>query len=300
VPVREALEATGAEIGGSTRLDRLLRRVAIFPPTFHIGVRSVARRRRRSLATIFQIAFAVGTLLAVLGLGTSIGNLTHSAWSDHRWEIWVGSSMRRPFDAQTEALIRAMPGVADARPVLTNDVRANGSTGFVWGVPAKTLFGYDLTDGRWYTPAEERAHARVAVLETAIAGRAGVRVGDRVRLDTATGPASFRVVGLIDNVQQNGTVVFVPLATLKQVLRTGGAVNGFWVTTTSKEHAAIDMATSQIADVLSSNGYEIGTEITYIGERDNVASNRQMSTTITVLGSSSSPSAWSGWSPRSR
>ena len=77
VPVREALEATGAELGGSTRLDRMLRRVAFMPPTFHIGVRSVGRRRRRSLATIVQIAFAVGTLLAVLGLA-SIGNRTRS------------------------------------------------------------------------------------------------------------------------------------------------------------------------------------------------------------------------------
>ena len=59
--------------------------------------------------------------------------------------------------------------------------------------------------------------------------RAGVSVGDRVRLDTATGPASFRVIGLTQNVQENGTVVFVPLATLKQVLadrRRGQRVTG--------------------------------------------------------------------------
>ena len=36
------------------------------------------------------------------------------------------------------------------------------------------------------------------------------------------GPASFRVIGLTRNVQENGTVVFVPLATLQQVLRTAG------------------------------------------------------------------------------
>jgi ABC-type lipoprotein release transport system permease subunit len=122
------------------------------------------------------------------------------------------------------------------------------------------------------------------VLEGAIARQAGVGVGDRVRLDTAAGPASFSVVGLTKNVQENGLVVFVPLATLQTLLHTGDAVNGFWVTTASKEHDAIDAATAQLEDILSSNGYEIGTEITYVGERDNVASNRQLSTTITVLG----------------
>jgi putative ABC transport system permease protein len=284
IPVRAALEATGAEVGGSGRLDRLLRRVAVLPPTFHIGVRSVARRRRRSLATVVQIAFAVGTLLAVLGLGTSIANLTHSAWSDHNWEIWVGSSMRQPFDAKAAQLVREAPGVAGAQPVITNDARANGKVGFVWGTPATTLFGYRLTDGRWYTPAEEHARARVAVLESAIAHQAGVGVGDRVRLDTATGPESFRVVGVVKNVQENGTVVFVPLATLKQVLGTGGAVNGFWVTTGSKDHAVSDMAAAKLEELLSTNGYEIGIGETWVGEADNVASNRQMSTTITVLG----------------
>jgi ABC-type lipoprotein release transport system permease subunit len=168
--------------------------------------------------------------------------------------------------------------------VITNDVRADGNAGFVWGVPSKTLFGYELTDGRWYTPAEERAQARVAVLESAIARQAGAGVGDRVRLDTATGPESFRVVGLIKNVQENGLVVFVPLGTLETLLGTGGAVNSFWVTTTSKDHDAIDATTTKLEDVLSSNGYEIGTEITYVGEEENVAANRMLSTTITVLG----------------
>ena len=63
VPVREALEATGVEMGGRARLDRVLRRVGFLPRTVQIGVRSVGRRERRSLATILQIAFAVGTLL---------------------------------------------------------------------------------------------------------------------------------------------------------------------------------------------------------------------------------------------
>ena len=169
VPVREALEATGAEMGGSTRLDRALRRVAFMPPTFHIGVRSVGRRRRRSLATILQIAFAVGTLLAVLGLGTSIGNLTHSAWSDHRWQIAVGSSMRQPFDARAEALIRSTPGVADARPVIANEVRANGSAGFVWGVPGEDALRL-RPHGRSLVHARRGARARP---------RGGARDGDR-------------------------------------------------------------------------------------------------------------------------
>ena len=171
MPAREALEATGAETGGSSRLDAALRRIVFLPRTAQIGVRSVGRRKRRSLATVLQIAFAVGTLLAVLGLGTSIANLTRSGWSDHRWQVWVGSSLQQPLDANAERLIRATPGVADAQPALVNEVKLKGEAGFAWGTPARTLFGYHLSDGRWYNPTEERTHARVAVVENAIARR---------------------------------------------------------------------------------------------------------------------------------
>ena len=211
-------------------------------------------------------------------------NLTVAGWADHRWQVWVGSSLQQPLDARAERLIRATPGVADARPALVNEIELSGNDGFAWGVPARTLFRYRLADGRWYTPAEERADAHVAVIENAIARAAGVHVGDRIRLTTATGPAQFRVIGLLDNVQENGTVVFVPLATLKSVLRTPDAVNAYWVTTTSTGHDAIDATTTRIEDALTAYGYQVGTEITYVGERENVAGNRQLTTTITVLG----------------
>ena len=68
VPVRDALEAAGSAVGGQDAGDRLLRRVRFLPRPAQIGLRSVGRRRRRSLATSAVIALAVGTLLAVLGL----------------------------------------------------------------------------------------------------------------------------------------------------------------------------------------------------------------------------------------
>jgi putative ABC transport system permease protein len=281
---REALDAAGAETALASGLDRTLRRASLLPRTAQIGLRSVGRRKRRSLATVSQIAFAVATLLAVLALGRSIGDLTHGAWSDHRWQVWVGASLQQPLDATARDLIRSTPGVAAAEPALVNDVKVGDTAAFAWGVGARTSFGYRLSAGRWYTAAEERTRARVLVLENAIARSAGVAVGDRVRLQTGTGPVTFRVVGLARNVQENGTVAFVPLATLRAVLRSGDAVNAYWVSTTSRDHDAIDATTTRIEDALAAHGYQVGTEITYVGERDNVAANRDLSTTITVLG----------------
>jgi putative ABC transport system permease protein len=68
VPVREALEEVPSLEGGARIVDRALRRITFLPRTAQIGVRSVTRRTRRSLATVVQIALAVGTLIGVLAL----------------------------------------------------------------------------------------------------------------------------------------------------------------------------------------------------------------------------------------
>jgi putative ABC transport system permease protein len=282
--VREALEATGSATGGQSVVDRALRRVRFLPRSVQIGVRSIGRRKRRSLATIFQVGFAVATLLAVLALGTSVSNLTHAAWRDHDFQIWAGASLKQPFDQRAASLIRSTPGVAAAQPAITNDVSLGGKDAFVWALPARSYFGYELSAGRWYTPAEERARARVAVVETGVANATGARVGSTVRLQTATGPARFRVIGTVNNVQENGYVVFAPLTTIQDVVGAGDAVNAYWIRTTSDDHAFIDRTTARVEDTLAGHGYEVGTEITYVGERDNVAANRILTGTITVLG----------------
>ena len=65
----------------------LLRRVRFLPRTAQIGLRNVGRRRRRSLSTALAIAFAVGTLLAVLGLAAGISDTSRASWGDHGEDI---------------------------------------------------------------------------------------------------------------------------------------------------------------------------------------------------------------------
>ena len=154
VPVREALETTGSiTAGGGDRVDALLQRVGFLPRTAQIGVRSVGRRKRRSVSTVFQIAFAVATLLAVLALGTSVSNLTHEGWRDHGWAIWLGSSLHPPLDATRG---RADPVDARREGGGAGDRqrrrRRRGARLRVGHRASETSFAYHLTDGRWYTP----------------------------------------------------------------------------------------------------------------------------------------------------
>lgn len=284
IPVRDAIEATGAETGGAGRLDRLLRRPTFLPRHVQIGLRSIGRRKRRSLATALQIGLAVGLLLAFLTLGASVAEVTHEGWSERAWATTVGATPQRPFDARSERLIRATPNVSAAQPVLFNEAVLRGHDGFVYGLPAETFLRLDLREGRWYTQEEERAGARVAVLEAAIADASQTRVGETVPLGTAGGDLRLRVIGITDNVQENGTVVFVPLPTLAAATGVTSGVNQYWVRTTTDDRAVIDRTTTRIEDALTARGYEVGTEINYVGERDNAAQNRTITTSITVLG----------------
>ena len=234
-------------VGGQDAADRLLRRVRFLPRTAQIGLRNVARRRRRSMSTALVIAFAVGTLLAVLGLAAGAANASRASWGDHGEDVKITAQGHRRFDAAAASLIAPPPGSrASSRcssPTSTSPARTPRSGPY----SQATMFHYRIAAGRWYTPAEEQTQARVAVVERAIARVTGTRLGDTISVQTASGPVSFRVIGIATNQQENGTALFVPLTTM-HALMTGMPAddNDYWVRTTSHNHALIDATTTRI------------------------------------------------------
>jgi putative ABC transport system permease protein len=284
VDLREALESTGSAVGGQDAGDRILRRVRFLPRTMQIGLRGVGRRKRRSFATALIVALAVGNLLAVLGLAAAATQTTRAGWRDHLEDIRLWTGGTKAFDERAARTIRSTPGVAEVQPALVNDVELAGEEAFVWGVPREPLFRYRISGGRWFSAAEERGRDRVAVIEQNLALVTGTHVGDRVTLATAGGAAQFGIVGIAKNQQEDGTVLFVPLTTLRGLLDAPSGVTTYWIKTDSSDHAFVDRTATRLEDRLSTLGYEIGTELTYVGERDNVAENRTITTTIAVLG----------------
>jgi putative ABC transport system permease protein len=285
LPLREALQATGSAVGGQDAVDRLLRRVRVVPRTAQIGLRNTGRRRRRSLSTALVIAFAVGTLLAVLGLAAGISDTSRASWGDHGEDVRISSEGRRPLDAQAARLIRATPDVATIEPTFVTDIKLDGRDAIIWAVRQATMFHYRISAGRWYTPAEEKTRARVAVVERDIARSTGTRLGDQVAVQTASGPVELRVIGMSANQQENGTALYVPLATMHALLPGVPAdANDYWVRTASHDHTLIDRTTTRIEDTLTTHGYDIGSEVKYVALANEIAKFRALTTTIAVLG----------------
>ncbi|HSF61833.1 MAG TPA: FtsX-like permease family protein [Gaiellaceae bacterium] len=284
VELREALEASGSALGEQGTADRLLRRAGFLPRVMQIGLRNVGRRKRRSLATALIVALAVGNLLAVLALAEAATKSTRMSWGDHLEDVQISTGGRALFDERAKRVIRSTPGVAEAEPVLKNTVALEGKEAFVWGVEREPLFRYRLAGGRWFTADEERAREQVAVIERNIAQIVGVERGGRVTLATAAGDADFRIVGIAKNQQEDGTALYVPLTTARALLGQPAGASAYWIRTESPDERFVDRTTSRVEDRLAALGYEIGSEIKYVAERDEIAANSSLTTTIAVLG----------------
>ncbi len=281
--LREALQATGSVVGGQGALDRVLRSVGFLPRTMQLGLRAVGRRKRRSFATALIVALAVGNLLAVLALAAAATETTRTSWDDHLEDVRIWTAGSAAFDSRAERTIRSTPGVATIQPALVTDAKLAGEDAVIWGVRQRPLFRYRLSGGRWFSAGEERARDRVLVIERNLARVNGTQVGDRVTLSTGGGATSFRVVGIADNQQEDGTALFVPLTTARALLHEPGATT-YWVKTTSPDHALVDRTTTLLEDRLAGLGYEIGNEIKYVAKRDEIDANKTVTTSIAVLG----------------
>lgn len=284
VDLSEALEATGSATGGADAVDRALRRTSFLPRVVQIGLRNAGRRKRRSLATAAIVALAVGNLLAVLALAQAATDSTRASWGSHLEDVQISTSGRAPFDERARRTIVATPGVAEAQPVLKNTVELGGREAFVWGVERDPLFRYRLAEGRWFDADEDRGGAQVAVIERNIAQIAGIDVGDTVTLGTAGGGAQFRIIGVATNQQEDGTALYVPLTTARALLDRPAGASAYWIRTESGDTDAVDRAASLLEDRLAAQGYEVTSQIRYVAERDEVAANSTLTTTIGVLG----------------
>ena len=285
VPLREALQASGSAVSDENAGDQILRKALFLPRTAQIGLRNVGRRRQRSIATALVIAFAVGTLLAILGLANGAAEASRASWTDHGEDVKITAQGHRRFDTTAANLIRTTPGVASIEPMFVSNVNLAGKDAKIWAVNQATVFRYHLADGRWYTPAEQQANARVAVVERDLARITNTHVGNNINVQTASGPVTLRVIGIASNQQENGTALYVPLTTM-HALTPGMAPNDndYWVRTTSHSHLLIDTTTRRIEDTLAAHGYPNYSEIKYIKLTNEVANNRTITTTLAALG----------------
>jgi putative ABC transport system permease protein len=284
VPLHEALHASGSAVGAQGRLDAALRRVRVLPRSAQIGLRGLGRRKRRSLATVVQIALAVATLLALLSVGAGVAKTTRGWFDDNHYDIWVQAAPSTPFGDGAGRLIASADGVRSTQAWLQNAVRVDGRDVQAWGLPARPLMNTRMEEGRWWSDDDVASAAKVAVVGPTLAASTGVRIGDPLRIGTSNGAVTLRVIGISGNQADNGDAVFTPVSTLQAALGAPGFVNSYWIATTSGDHGLIDRTTTRLEDALAAQGNQVATSVIYDMREQQVAANATITSTVTVLG----------------
>ena len=170
-PVAETLAGTGTSGYGSGWLDRLVARSGLLagtrvPGSVRMGVRNALRQKRRSAATIAQVAVAAGLAIAFLALGQSVTAVISQTIGLLHFSISAGvasSSGARPFGSQALAVAASTPGVTGAEPVETSSVQYDGQDYVAWGLGTHPLYSYRLTAGHWFTTADTAAGPRTGI-----------------------------------------------------------------------------------------------------------------------------------------
>jgi putative ABC transport system permease protein len=270
---------------GRSVLDRSLMGIRGLPRVAQMGIRNALRRRGRSVATALQVAFAVGVVIAMLNLGAGIYDATIGAYDHRTWDVstYLADSPADPMTVGRSSTIEEIAGVRSVEPILFSSAEVSGRTVSLYGYVHDTTALDDLArllddgQGRWWTPEEAAASARVVVIGDALSKLEGIELGDDLDLMTATGRHEFEVIGIDTSFMENGKFLYAPLETIQDVLQRGDSVNGFFIDTTTRDHREIDAISLRISERLADLGYRADTTINYVAAEQNVAQNQALS-----------------------
>ena len=285
VTVRQALGGRSDAAGfGTGTVDRLLTRARWLPRTAQIGLRGVARRKGRTIATQLQIALAVGTLLGFSAMLITMLEVSEQSRSAEGGDIELYTSgPGRELNNQAAERVAAIDGVDRIQPVIGLDVLVGETDTFAWGLPADPVYPYELTAGRWFSAAENETNAQVAVVGPALATIHDLDIGDTVRAETLGGPVPLEVVGVDSTMVGDGQALFVPIDTVLS-LSGRGEPGWFWITTTSENTADIDRVATEIRETLDRGGYGFRADARYIARDADRRADRTIVAIVLALG----------------
>jgi putative ABC transport system permease protein len=226
VPVREALADVGTSRStfGAGVLDRALAGVGGPSRPIALAVRNAFRRRVRLALTLVVLSTAGLFFMSALDVRASMVRTLDRLFAARRYDLSVSLAEPSPIDA-VERVARTAPGVQTAEAWIMTSAASSGvvehggdSFGVV-GVPAgSSLIAFDIEAGRGL---DAGSGLDAVVVNSALATRAGLKVGDALELRIDDAPVSGRVVGVTSE-PFSPPLAYVPRAALE---RTNGGVS---------------------------------------------------------------------------
>lgn len=286
IPVREALQSRGGAVTfGLSPIDRAVVHSRWLPRAARLGVRNLARNKRRAAATTVQIALAVATALGFLNMAISFNRSLNHTYASIAWDASVFGPAGAPrLDAGAVDIVSGVAGVERVEPVLANRLELGARTVAVYGLGATALYEPALRAGRWFTADEAAGAMAVAVIGPNVSREDHLQPGDTATVRTAGGEVTVRIVGVDDSQRDDGRAFYVPLAWLQRQTGWGDATNLLWMTMSDRSHVGIDRTTNAVEDALVAGGYRIAAEKLYALKAENKSANDAILNMINVVG----------------
>jgi putative ABC transport system permease protein len=252
ISVREAIGSYGLEdaIG---LVDRLVAKMQRVPYTILLTIGNTFRNKRRVVLIEMMLVSSGLIFMMVIGMRDSaIYTFTDKLTAIHTYDVTLTFESEERVE-RIEAMALSQPGVkavemwsisqAAVRPATQAkaSVLDKGVTLFGLPLPA-TMYAPQLKAGRWLEPDD----TYVVVLNSNLAGKVGVEVGDWVTFDHGLEREStWQVVGLSFDPLSNNSA-HMPITTLQKQIGSVNRANTLWVQTT----ATTPEATEDIAQTL--------------------------------------------------
>ena len=262
IRVKDALEAYGiTSTYGRGRVDRLAQKLIALPPLAAMSLRNLARRKTRSLITMFVIAVAVAASLAAQSTSASVDAAIDGLFQTYRadawgWlDQWVGTTFA--------GTLRAADGVTGVEVWSIGDCWVGTARARLWGLPADTtMYIPRIVEGRWYRADEPDA----VVVSTDLAQEQKLRLGDIIGVEIDRARRPFRIVGIvIDNSIFLGSAVagkvFVPEDIVEKMQNREGWATFFALTFDAHDPGTVETRLGQLQARFKQ--YQIGTDSAY-------------------------------------
>ena len=205
ITVREAMAAYGVSVG-SGKQRAWGQRLAWVPQTAWLGMRGTFRKRMRAILTLLALTFSCAVFLSVQittgSIGYTLDQQAHAFNSDLTAQ-WGSIKYRPSIYEEMRQQVQALANVERVEPRTSGTVSTRQGDLLLTGLEAQTQFyQYHLVAGRWLAASE----SNTIVLSDLAAQKLHLQVGDMLTLTQDTTHATWRVVGIVHDLQVSGGI----------------------------------------------------------------------------------------------
>src|SRR6266516_927361 len=259
ITVREAMAGYGVSVG-SGKQRAWGQRLAWVPQTAWLGVRGIFRKRMRAILTVLALTLSCAVFMSVQITTSSIGYTLDqwaNAYTNDLTAQWGSIKYRPGIYEEMIHQVQALANVDRVEPRTSGTVNTRQGDLSLTGLEAQTQFyQYHLVAGRWLAASE----SNTIVISDLAATTLHLRVGDTLTLTEDMRQATWRVVGIVHDLQASGGIgeAFTTLENMNVHLLRLPADSMMMLMVRAHNHAenAVNQLAGQVNSTLSSLGVQ--------------------------------------------